>query len=78
MLRTLTEEEKADWKTSVPKVVHTYNSTRSEATGYSPYFLLFGRSSRLPIDNLFNLGVSNKREGHENYVTNWQRRMGEA
>lgn len=37
MLRTLTEEEKVDWKTSMPKVVHTYNSTRSQATGYSPY-----------------------------------------
>lgn len=78
MLRTLTEEEKADWKTSVPKVVHAYNSTRSEATGYSPYFLLFGRSPRLPIDLLFNLGISDKHEGHEDYVTNWQRRMREA
>lgn len=67
-VKDLTEEEKADWKTSVPKVVHEYNSTHSEATGYSPYFLLFGRSPRFPINLLFNLGVSDKYEGHWDYV----------
>ena len=30
-----------------------YNSTHSAVTGYSPYFLLFGRKSRMPVDCLF-------------------------
>ena len=30
-----------------------YNGTCSAVTGYSPYFLLFGRKSRMPVDCLF-------------------------
>ena len=30
-----------------------YNGTRSAVTGYRPYFLLFGRKARMPVDYLF-------------------------
>lgn len=78
MLRTLTDSEKADWKNSLDKMVHAYNCTRSEATGFSPYYLLFGRSPRLPIDTLFNLPPTEKQESYTEYVQNWQARMRQA
>ena len=40
MLGKLTSEQRKDWKTYVPAMVHAYNCTRSAATGYSPYYLL--------------------------------------
>lgn len=78
MLRTLNDNEKADWRRSLQKVVHAYNCTRSEATGFSPYFLLFGRSPRLPIDLMFNLPCDEKQQSHANYVADWRARIQDA
>ena len=55
MLGTLTPEQKKDWKSHVPTLVHAYNCTRNAAIGFSPYYLLFGREPRLPVDVEFGL-----------------------
>ena len=47
MLGTLTPQQKDDWKSHVPALAHAYNCTRNATTGFSPYYLLFGRESRL-------------------------------
>jgi transposase InsO family protein len=55
MLGTLDKDHKVDWKSHIAPLVHAYNCTRSHATGFSPYFLMFGRNPRLDIDVQFGL-----------------------
>lgn len=81
MLRTLTEEQKVDkkkQKNHLPKVIHAYNSTANEATGYSPFFLLFGRPPRLPVDMLFGIESQDCPGSYQDYVERWRQRMAEA
>ena len=76
MLGTLTPEQK-DWKSHVSAMVHAYNCTRNAATGFSPYYLLFGREPRLPVDVEFGLQRGNQRGplGESSYVSQLRRRL---
>ena len=55
MLGTLTEEFKSEWVNHVNMLTYAYNCTRSNATGFSPYYLLYGRHPLLPIDIEFGV-----------------------
>ena len=50
MLGTLPKEKKSEWKNHIGTLVHANNCTRNSATGFSPYYLMFGRQPCLPID----------------------------
>ena len=41
MLGTLPKKPKSTWREQVPTLVHAYNCTRNNATGFSPYYLSF-------------------------------------
>ena len=53
MIGKLEEDKKACWSEHLPELLLAYNTTRSTVTGYSPYYLLFGRRPRIPVDYLF-------------------------
>ena len=53
MIGKLEEDKKACWSEHLPELLLAYNATRSTVTEYSPYYLLFGRRSRIPVDSLF-------------------------
>ena len=53
MIGKLEQDKKARWSEHLPEMLAAYNGTCSAVTGYSPYFLLFGRKARMPVDCLF-------------------------
>lgn len=78
MLRTLPEKKKHKWKDSLNKVIYAYNATRNDATGFSPFYLLFGRSPSLPVDLMFGLSREETGMNHSEYTEKWKVAMKEA
>ena len=79
MISKLEEDKKACWSKHLPELLLAYNVTRSTVTGYSPYYLLFGRRSRIPVDYLFpTLHDSPHQTKMEVSVVAMQKRLKEA
>ena len=78
MLKTLTNEEKRNWKESLNKLTFAYNCTKCEVTGFSPFYLLYGRNPRLPVDILFELTDNTGKMSHQEYMKRWKEQMKEA
>ena len=68
MLGTFEGTQKKDWKSHIAGLVHAYNCTRQTTTGFSPYYLMFGRPPRLPVDIAFGLDINCKKEPATKYV----------
>ena len=77
MLRTLTGEEKKKWHSSLSKMMHAYNCTKHDSTGFSPFYLMFGSHPRIPMD--FMLGEDEQRQTkpklYTKYAEEWEARM---
>ena len=69
MLGALPQDNKVNWQDWVSTLVHAYNCTTTKVTGFSPYFLMFGREPRIPADETF--GVTFPKTRHKtikNYI----------
>ena len=79
MIGKLEEDRKACWSEHLPELLLAYNAIRSAVTGYSPYYLLFGRRPRIPVDYLFpTLRDSPHQTKMEVSVVAMQKRLKEA
>ena len=76
MLGTLDNSKKSDWKSYVPSLVHAYNATRHDTTGFSPFYLMFGRHPRLAIDAFLGIDQNQvKSSDRSEYAKQLRRRL---
>ncbi|KAL6481950.1 hypothetical protein MHYP_G00100300 [Metynnis hypsauchen] len=79
MLGTLDPSQKPKWSQHIGLLVHAYNCTRNDATGWSPYFLMFGREARLPIDLCFGAALGGQEEiQYQKYVCQMKKELQRA
>jgi transposase InsO family protein len=78
MLGTLDLGKKECWTDHLNAVTHAYNSTLCQVTGYSPYYLMYGRKARLPVDIQFPTRLEAEATSPESYVADLRSVMTEA
>ena len=69
MVGTLTSEKKKVWPKYLPDLVMAYNSATHHSTGYSPYFMMFGRQPRLPVDIAMGIALE---DDTDDFIKNQQ------
>ena len=67
MSKPLPDNFKINWKNHLAKLNFTYNSTENKSTGFISSYLMFGRESRLPIDNMFQIQEYENRYPNHSY-----------
>lgn len=68
MLGTLDPDKKPRWHEYIDALTHAYNCTQHNSTGFSPYFLMYGRHPRLPVDLMFGLSTAKEPCEYSEYV----------
>ena len=53
MLASTVEEDPSNWEQHLRKVCMAYNTSVHPSTGYAPFYLMFGRLARLPVDIMY-------------------------
>ncbi len=54
MIRALPPRSKQKWPQILQTLTFAYNCTAHESTGYAPFYLMYGRTPRLPVDVMFH------------------------
>ena len=52
-LATCAQQHPSSWELHLQKVCFAYNSSKHPSTGYSPFYLMFWREARLPVELMF-------------------------
>lgn len=53
MIAKWVDRDHRNWDDTLPAVAFAYRSSVNEVTGFTPYFLMYGRESRIPADLVY-------------------------
>ena len=76
MLSSCVDKHPFEWEEHIQKLCMAYNTSIQATTGYSPFYLMFGRRPRLPIDIMYE--TPSERSSLPNFVHSLQNTLTEA
>ena len=77
MLFTAVADHPWNWEDFLRPLYYAYNTSVQASTGFTPFFLMYGRQARLPVDLAFQFPTMQP-VLHNDYVTNLQKRLQES
>ena len=78
VLAAYVSDHQRDWDCILAQTQLASNISQHSSTGYTPYFLLFGREARLPLSILVDLPAPHAPESLSQYAVNLRERQLEA
>ncbi|XP_035229279.1 uncharacterized protein LOC118201302 [Stegodyphus dumicola] len=68
MLSMYVDVEQKNWDTILPFVTYAYNSAKQDTTGFSPFFLIYGRDIQAPLDVIFPYSIEDSEGSYAQHL----------
>eukprot|EP00731_Ephydatia_muelleri_P033667 Em0035g4a len=78
MLATAVGDNPADWENYIHKLCFAYNTSVHSSTGYSPFFLMFGRQAAIPVNLMYPLRREEEDKELPDFVQELKKRLQDA
>ena len=78
LMSKLVADNQKDWARLLPQCTFAYNVSRSEATNYTPYYLMHGREAICPLDIVLRTPPSEESQTVTEFVEKMQQRFQSA
>lgn len=78
LMAKVVSDSQRDWQDRLPMIVAAYNAAHHSTTGHSPFYLVFGREYRIPLDLVLAIGETETEEDRHEYADQLRERIQDA
>ena len=77
MLATMVNDHGSSWEDHLPKVCFAYNTSTHTSTGYTPFYMMYGREAKIPADIVYGTPAEQP-QTHSQYASNLRQSLEKA